>query len=1053
MQTTSSTWKQLAALEYAQVETKAIINNVEYTGENMSPPVITRALMQNGVTIGNVVSAVCTFSLQTTNTIPKSAEVQIKMRLTDGAETPTTSEWLPCGTFYIAKRNRDPISGEMAFECYDSLLKGDAVWVPASSIWPQTMTSIVSEFLTILDLELDSRTTIDSTYTLPQPEAGATIRDVLGIIAQYHGANWTITPENKLRMVPIIDAADAAEAETDVIDVDAVVDDLYTMPANEITGIRCTYDDVTTLVGTDTGLVVDASIPGIIATDLIETIGGMEYQPYTLGTAYYDYAVELGDYVRYSDEVSSVLYSESVQIGPAMCGNISAPDVAEVSNEYPYIGNSAKALTIAKAYANEVVEDYDDTLTQQKVYNRLTNNGTAQGLVLYNGQLYMNATYINTGTLTADRISLNTYNPDFQIPDENDSSTLLPGQSISNGWVVQSGSLINVLQIPHAENYRGKTIEVSATTVNYVDGGYITWWTDDPAQLTPNEEAWTAPEYGRTNSDGTLSGATMNEGYYKYTQRFTIPSDAFDAYSVSFRCSGVKAITVSTGVSSELGLRYAQNISIDSTGLQVGKFVVNRTGDATFNGDVVFNGGISGVPAATQSSAGLMSASDKAKLDGIASGAQVNSITGVKGNAESSYRTGNVNLTPANIGAVAKSGDTMTGRLTFTATNAIAYQGTKALFDMIKFKDNTNDATGNGIVIGGGGATIIGGGESAAAAAAELTTGGSEILYLCNDGDVNVYSNMQDGWASRKTFTFGANGNLVVPSGCRIGESGGSLYLGNSGNASWVYVQDMASQDSQKWKIHQGGNAEFNGTVTAGAFSGPLTGNVTGNCSGSSGSCTGNAATATKATQDGSGNTITSKYTTVDTDQTISGKKKFTQAVQCYRYTSNNNLPAITMDKPGSYYVGIGADGTSNRIKFGPCAGLDGSAWTDKSTFNSNEFYFQGSITVTNPITIANGGTGATTAAGARSNLGILYKTVTGTTSSNGVVALGLSGTRYQVIAACRTDSENNSVIPYYDNNAGNWRVTIRHTSSLEAMSSGTSVTIKVTYIDFGSNI
>ena len=42
---------------------------------------------------------------------------------------------------------------------------------------------------------------------------------------------------------------------------------------------------------------------------------------------------------------------------------------------------------------------------------------------------------------------------------------------------------------------------------------------------------------------------------------------------------------------------------------------------------------------------------EKNKLAGIAAGAQVNSITGVKGNAESSYRTGNVNLTPANLGA------------------------------------------------------------------------------------------------------------------------------------------------------------------------------------------------------------------------------------------------------------------------------------------------------------------------------------------------------------------------------------------------------------------
>ena len=58
---------------------------------------------------------------------------------------------------------------------------------------------------------------------------------------------------------------------------------------------------------------------------------------------------------------------------------------------------------------------------------------------------------------------------------------------------------------------------------------------------------------------------------------------------------------------------------------------------------------------ATTSADGLMSSSDKVKLNGIETGAQVNTITGVKGNAESSYRTGNVNITPANIGAVASS--------------------------------------------------------------------------------------------------------------------------------------------------------------------------------------------------------------------------------------------------------------------------------------------------------------------------------------------------------------------------------------------------------------
>lgn len=59
------------------------------------------------------------------------------------------------------------------------------------------------------------------------------------------------------------------------------------------------------------------------------------------------------------------------------------------------------------------------------------------------------------------------------------------------------------------------------------------------------------------------------------------------------------------------------------------------------------------LPAASTTAQGAMSADDKVKLNGIAAGAQVNTITGVKGNAESSYRTGNVNLTAANIGAAA----------------------------------------------------------------------------------------------------------------------------------------------------------------------------------------------------------------------------------------------------------------------------------------------------------------------------------------------------------------------------------------------------------------
>ncbi|MBQ9330744.1 MAG: hypothetical protein IJ221_07190 [Oscillibacter sp.] len=65
--------------------------------------------------------------------------------------------------------------------------------------------------------------------------------------------------------------------------------------------------------------------------------------------------------------------------------------------------------------------------------------------------------------------------------------------------------------------------------------------------------------------------------------------------------------------------------------------------------------GKAGTAEATQSAKGLLSADDKKKIDGIESGAQKNTVTGVKGSAETAYRTGNVSLTAANVGAAAAS--------------------------------------------------------------------------------------------------------------------------------------------------------------------------------------------------------------------------------------------------------------------------------------------------------------------------------------------------------------------------------------------------------------
>ena len=74
---------------------------------------------------------------------------------------------------------------------------------------------------------------------------------------------------------------------------------------------------------------------------------------------------------------------------------------------------------------------------------------------------------------------------------------------------------------------------------------------------------------------------------------------------------------------------------------------------------------------------GLMSYSDKIKLNGIESGAQKNTVTGIKGDAETAYRQGNVNITKENIGlsnVENKNSDTIRNELTKeNVTKALGY--------------------------------------------------------------------------------------------------------------------------------------------------------------------------------------------------------------------------------------------------------------------------------------------------------------------------------------------------------------------------------------------
>ena len=383
MQTTSATWKALWASGNARVETKAVINGTDYT--EISDPIINRALMQNGCSIGNAVSATCQFAVRTNASIPKSAEVIIKYRLNDGT---TASEWLNAGTFYISHRQRDPVTGVLSLECYDALLKANArmpklmPWtteggvpittaggeiITLSAHYPRSMASVIHDLAILLGdaIRIDPSTTVETgdAYVITEEDisGAATINQILCRIAAANGGNWIMTPDNYLKLVPLKSAEGAASASSDVVDVVAVTGSIDTGNTGTITGIRYSVDNDEVVAGDETGIVIDANVSAAVAADLQTKLVGMTYQAYGLKSAIYDPATELGDYVRAgaNGEIRAVLCAEVATLGLAYRGDMSAPEIGELADEYPYISLD-KDLT---KYVDESVAYLDNSLT------------------------------------------------------------------------------------------------------------------------------------------------------------------------------------------------------------------------------------------------------------------------------------------------------------------------------------------------------------------------------------------------------------------------------------------------------------------------------------------------------------------------------------------------------------------------------------------------------------------------------------------------------------------------------------------------------------------
>lgn len=186
--------------------------------------------------------------------------------------------------------------------------------------------------------------------------------------------------------------------------------------------------------------------------------------------------------------------------------------------------------------------------------------------------------------------------------------------------------------------------------------------------------------------------------------------------------------------------------------------------------------------AATPTSNGFMSNTDKVKLNGIATGAEVNqnAFAKVKSGSvtlEADQKSDTLELVAGNAIAITldaandkvtiavngnflpMSGGTLTGNVN-AQTDYNDGSGNSFTGPLIRV-GTTNTQYGNHVAIGGGSSTVIGGGEAVTAQLNELVGADSENAYVVADSKVIIKTNGNT-WANAKTMEFGTDGSLTV---------------------------------------------------------------------------------------------------------------------------------------------------------------------------------------------------------------------------------------------------------------------------------------------------
>lgn len=189
-------------------------------------------------------------------------------------------------------------------------------------------------------------------------------------------------------------------------------------------------------------------------------------------TAAFGSTEEGGAYSDYADKVDAVLGCKTADALKAAMYEYDASYGAYSSAVKNYTSAARAAQHAieqqdASDYADGILSNYDEQITQQEIFNRLTSNGATQGIFLKDGKVYINASYMSAGTI-ADARGRNSWN----LKTGDLTTNYMTANNITAKGTFRCGydSYYTVLNaVGQMSGYRKKSGTSSASQVGYID--------------------------------------------------------------------------------------------------------------------------------------------------------------------------------------------------------------------------------------------------------------------------------------------------------------------------------------------------------------------------------------------------------------------------------------------------------------------------------------------------------------------------------------------------------------------------------------------------------